>query len=61
MGVYGASVQNQQPGGNGPHNDEELDAFDGGTGGSMEDAAGAPINRDGTLQVQQQPNKNART
>lgn len=51
MGVYGASVQNQQPGGNGPQSDEELDAFDGGTGGSAEDAAGAPINNaDGSQQ-----------
>ena len=48
MGVYGASVQNQPPGGNGPHSDEDIDNSDGGTGGSVEDAAGAPANKDGT-------------
>ena len=34
----------------GPQTEEDADAFDGGTGGSAEDAAGAPVtNADGTL------------
>jgi hypothetical protein len=36
MGVYGASVQNQQPGTIAPP-DDDTDAFDGGTGGSAEE------------------------
>ena len=46
MGVYGASVQNQ-PGAAGAHDDDQ-DAFDGGTGGSAEEASAQPPNPDGT-------------
>ena len=40
MGVYGASVQNQ-PGAGGAQGDDDQDAFDGGTGGSTEEASAA--------------------
>lgn len=44
MGVYGASVQNQP----GTHGADDNDAFDGGTGGSAEEAAGHAHNSDGS-------------